>query len=530
MAGEEILIEISCLNGDVICHERFMIASDCVDLMRRAADILDVSWFRISLYSEDRELDPSTSVASLRHESALTRELKVVIHYDFDPLQSRALCFAVYQNNVDLSYHALRRRANPNTEHITRLFKDRPLQYAVRNSYAGLVTLLCEATADVGFMSLRGTALHEASFHGLLASAKALCAARADVNQKNQEGEAPLHAGVSGGHSEIIDLLCHKRADINCETNKKETPLHKIRRWLRRNTSQSLELIAHLCKSLANVNAEAEDGNTLLIDATNLENEDAVHLLLRSRANLNECRMPPLVVAAKKGHERIASTLISQKANIEIEKNNLTPYLISVFKGHFAIVRLLTSARASATKQIKERELPLWFLAQAERYLEAPGEVGCPLIEAAAHGKLALIRKFCSERADVNVMGKRGITPLLEAVRHGHVETCDFLCQQKASCDVRSVETPLFTASWFGFSSIALCLVNARAILDDSDGKRSLRIASTAGHCEVVRILLLAGAEPLETDIGAALSCGHKEVSSTLQSYQLTSVSSCAIM
>ncbi|KAL3919094.1 MAG: hypothetical protein SGPRY_005758 [Prymnesium sp.] len=58
-------------------------------------------------------------------------------------------------------------------------------------------------------------ALSDAALRGELAEVERLLEANANVNEKNINGESPLHCAAYNGHHEVVDRLIQANANLN---------------------------------------------------------------------------------------------------------------------------------------------------------------------------------------------------------------------------------------------------------------------------------------------------------------------------
>ena len=95
-----------------------------------------------------------------------------------------------------------------------------------------------------------------------------LIANGADVNQKSDDGQSPLHIAVRGGNDRLVELLIANGADVNAKDFEDYTPLHNAA-WNGR-----LGVVEVLVSNGADINASAYDGRTPYRCATRKNHQD----------------------------------------------------------------------------------------------------------------------------------------------------------------------------------------------------------------------------------------------------------------
>jgi ankyrin repeat protein len=129
-----------------------------------------------------------------------------------------------------------------------------------------------------------------------------------------------------------------------------------------------------------------------------------------------------------------------------------------------------------------------------------------PLAGAAHHGHLGVVGLLIERSAIINATGFRGYTALQYAAGGGHEEMLALLLRAGAHAVTRDEYgiTPLMLASGNGHLGVVKMLVQHMPGqgLDERStcGLTALHYAAFWGHEEVVRFLLLAGADPTITD------------------------------
>jgi ankyrin repeat protein len=100
--------------------------------------------------------------------------------------------------------------------------------------------------------------IHDAAYEGNIEAVKQHLASGADVNEKAEDGVAPLHVAAQEGHNQVIELLIDNGADVNSKDGDEGTPLHMAAANGHKGIAELL-----IVKG-ADVNAKIVDGGTPL--------------------------------------------------------------------------------------------------------------------------------------------------------------------------------------------------------------------------------------------------------------------------
>ncbi|KAG8422108.1 hypothetical protein J3459_010693 [Metarhizium acridum] len=369
------------------------------------------------------------------------------------------------------------------------------------------------------------TPLSWAAEEGRAGLVKLLLLAQADVNERDQEGLTPLLRAESNCHWAVVSILIKAGADLNefSYGNKiQETDVHPLMYAAAENdevfaglliengayvgeifededfidqTALTIaskhgheEVASLLIENGAIVNDAMDDGltggpNPLVVAAEN-GHIHTVRLLIESGIDL-DCGGPALLRAVQKGHDAIASLLISEGADINfwsliIEPCGSSPLVVASENGHESLVRVLLSKGARI-------DPPCYYCRSA-------------LISALSNGQERIVELLVDKGADVNAEADKS-TPLIAASKAGHEATARLLIDNGADVNtVTNRSTPLAAASEAGHEAIVQLLINNGADVNhvgmsDYDSRTPLDIASSNGHEAVVRLLLEHGAE-----------------------------------
>ena len=216
------------------------------------------------------------------------------------------------------------------------------LMLAVFNEDLKAVKRLIKQGAPVSAQDEDGwTALHMASYEGVLEIAQCLIEAGAQVNIKNKNDNTPLHMAVSERNLEVFEALIKAGADVTLETKEGDTALHMVAGYG----------CLYLAKSLVEAGAD--------ILKKNKRGEDAYSLAAPREINdiktwireyiplklLDKEHVTALQVAASRGNLMLAQDLIKEGADL-LAKNNegQDAYQIAMKNGHIKIAKMIKEA------------------------------------------------------------------------------------------------------------------------------------------------------------------------------------------
>ena len=220
-----------------------------------------------------------------------------------------------------------------------------------------------------------------------------------------------------------------------------------------------------------------------LRQAAKTDDKDEVRRLLSSGMVDVNCieqfDLPPLHIAALKGHKEMAQILIQSGADPNLVDSSRvsqcdTPLLMAVYKRKKEMAKLLIESGADVNMY---------------------NELGyTPLHGAAEKGQKEIVKLLIENGADVNAAKyKMGITPLHKAAEEGKEEVAKLLINGGADPIAADMfgRTPLHNASLGGYKGVAQLLIKHGADIDmaDEDGRTPLHYAALCRHSEIFLLL-----------------------------------------
>lgn len=346
---------------------------------------------------------------------------------------------------------------------------------------------------------------------------------RVDVNVRSHDGSTALLWAAHWNDVETADLLIGAGADVNAANDLRVTPLSVAC------INGSAALVDRLLKAGANPNTAIATGETPIMTCAGAGSADAVRLLIARGADV-KAKEPTesqtaLMWAAAEGHPDVVKILIESGADLQARTSKgFTALHFAARRGDFASTRLLLAAGVDVNirSQVGSRES-----ASSPEDGAAPG---------ATPGARGGARRVGGPSYEASVSD--GSTPLLVATVRAQVPLALFLLEQGADPNVLDAGfTPLHWAvgTWesgeanpvFGFTDAMSGLPDRPAKLQlvkallarganpnlpmtrrppsfagghtDVVGATPFLLASAAADIEMMRLLLAAGADPMQT-------------------------------
>ncbi|KAJ8705467.1 hypothetical protein PYW08_012513 [Mythimna loreyi] len=338
----------------------------------------------------------------------------------------------------------------------------------------------------------------------------------ARVNEKNKDGQTPLHVATEHAHLDAMDLLLRHGAKVNACDGRGSSALSVA---ARRDSAAACRLLL-ACGADTTVDslypqpddACANAAALRLLEAARTGDVENARSILDARPRLVNCRdvdgrhSTPLHFAAGYNRLPLAQLLLQRGADVHAkDKGGLVPLHNACSYGHYELTELLVSAGAGVNAA------DLWRFT--------------PLHEAAAKGKADIVRLLLKHGADPTRRNRDGLTPL-QLVRAGDSDTADALRGDAALLDAAKRgdlararklitpqnvncrdshgrnSTPLHLAAGYNNLEVAEALLEAGAAVSarDKGGLVPLHNAASYGHVELAALLLRAGTPPNAAD------------------------------
>jgi len=373
--------------------------------------------------------------------------------------------------------------------------------------------------------------IHEAAADGDLERVKALIAAGADINAKDQEGYMPLHAAAQSGHTAVAKFLVVAGADLEAKADDHSfTPLH-VATKAGHTTLVELLIAEGADANAKDVSAKAPlfqavlSGSTDLVelfiakgndvnaksdyyDWTPLQwaNKEIAGILLDKGANIearNKWGQTAMHKAVDKRSPELIKLLLQSGANIDSrDYADSTPLHHAIRRGHLDMVELLLANGAASWRRRIGLNLAGVGMVQDRKeivkFLVGKGFEHSAVHVTAFGGDLDEIKNYLSAGGDINALDPSRLTMLVCAIRGRQTAVAEFLINKGADINLKGNRgaSPLAWAA-DGRPEIARMLLDKGADVTISDdlGCTALHSAVALGHKDIVETLITKGAD-----------------------------------
>jgi ankyrin repeat protein len=335
----------------------------------------------------------------------------------------------------------------------------------------------------------------------------------------------PLTLAAECGHLGLVKLFIQRGAKVRKIGPLNETALH----WAAYGGHEGT--VAFLISKGASTEWRDDEGRMPILWACEKGHVGAVRVLLEhmGEEGLEETDYDGytgLHWAALEGHEELVTFLIGEGAQPDVaDKTGLLPIMSASERGHLGVVQLLVQHMGDEVLQARDadartvlhfaaywgREKVVAFLLGKGAQANSRDRLGkIPLMWACERGQMGVVRMLLQHMGaqGLREAAKTGWMALHWAVHGGQEEVVAFLIGEGAGVNSRDLHgfVPLMVAAVHGHLGVVKMLlrhVEAEALQERGwDGMTALHLAAYKDHPEVVRLLLLAGADPTVVDDG----------------------------
>jgi ankyrin repeat protein len=347
------------------------------------------------------------------------------------------------------------RFSDPNVVIRLELMGDRPLQTSEAGYYLTPLTI--------------AAAQNHSNIVKLLLQYGAALDVMSPEERKNYRGESALSAALRKKHAVIVDILL--QADDNPYAQGK---MHEV------NNLQ--------------VDRQNRIGTPSFCNASQSRQDEASKKPLQYTPSRivdlpDKNGWSPLLIASRKGCDKIVNMLLHHGADVNFQCDSLTPssgekyilsplYIASACR-HVSIVNTLLQ-HGARVDTINERSLS-------------------PLAAASTQGCIEIVDVLLQYGVVIDPPIGCHYFPLYSASKNGHVEIAILLLQKGADPNlfVKGGSPPLYHAAWNGQVQLVDTLLHHGAHVNPSDDSRESPLygACKGGHFDIARMLLERGAE-----------------------------------
>ena len=370
------------------------------------------------------------------------------------------------------------------------------LHIASSHSARKIVQWLLEQNASCAELDMDGSMpLTLAASEGHTFIVSMLLSRTPDISLANARGQIALHRAAEGTHGDVIQLLL----DSGCSPETKDeggcTPLLRAVMSLgtRKIPWQNLDAVRILVANGADLAAADLQGCTALHHAALLGQYETVKHLIDCGADadlLDIYGRNPLYIAAMRNDYRTVELLMNHTGpEFIFDEDNIELDILrmAVVNNFWAVVQLL-------------------LIKYPDTVTRQNGDGFTELHVAAMRGLSEVARVLMRHGADIEARTSDGLTPLHLAAMNGHVDILTILGESSRKVNVHATaaeetgQTALHMAAARGKSDVVKWLIMAGADLEMSDGlgRTALDLAVENGFDDVVEVMINSMENPAE--------------------------------
>ena len=394
-------------------------------------------------------------------------------------------------------------------------FQDRwggtPLADAVREGHSGVVRILVEGKANLGFSEVQtASQLCELSHVGDIERVRLLILAGCTVNCASYDQRTAMHVACCEGNRSIVDELIKSDADINFQDRWENTPLAEAVR------EGQYKLATGLHKMGGKLEYDDIRASGELCEYSRRGDVQRIQILLECgcEAGAQDYDLRTAMhLAASEGNVACVQEFIKHLDDISMKDRwGGTPLLDAVREGHHSVTKLLVANKAELHMEASEAAGMLCDFTQkgdidkTTQLLDAGMAVNATdydgrtaLHLACSEGNLQIVTKLVERGAELNGIDRWGGTPLSDAVREGHTKVAHFLFGKGGQLmfgEVRS-SAELCDLVRKGDLEHVTMLLECGCPIDagDYDQRTCLHLASSQGNLKMLNLMFEYGAK-----------------------------------
>ncbi|KAL2052498.1 hypothetical protein ABVK25_007370 [Lepraria finkii] len=389
---------------------------------------------------------------------------------------------------------------------------------------------------------------HETAFHFVVKSdcpaLIPLLVGHNMLNEKNGQGDTPLHCAAVSGSGAMTSALLNQGADRLKMDNDKLLPMQRAAkagndealRELLDQSADEIDLSYHntalrlavesgsdSCVRLlidrgADIDAEQSNGETAFYLAAGKGHLAVLQALAQAKCYKDKPveGLTALLRACDNGQFEVSEKLIELGCDAHaLSSEGLTSLHLAARKGHSRVLNLLINVHVDleARSNIEGQEgwtalhmavskpdlLVTQVLIEAGSCLEARNMNGnTALHEAIIAKQFEMMKLLLAQGSDVNAKGVAGVTAMHLSTALGDVELVQVLLEHEAKIDTTTKDglTPLSIAAWCGRFMVVRVLIEhgAKTGARDIHGHSALELARAGNHEDIVELLIKSGA------------------------------------
>lgn len=371
-----------------------------------------------------------------------------------DSVQDKKLIEAIEAKDLDAVKAALGNGASPDARETASKWKHTALIIALENEQHDIAVCLLDAGANI---------------HAI------------DGLQVN-----PVHYAATSGFTDIVERLLNEGIEVDIRNVWEKTPL------MHAAEKNRVDTMRFLVDRGADINAQDRDDCSILASAAAYEATQAALFLLEQGVDPNaEQTHPPLHLAADKGDVTLSKALIEAGASVQTKNfSGSTPLHVALRKGEYF------KPEDYAGQMKPYIEIAKLLLEHPDMDIEArDNSKHTPLLAAASHGNLEMIKALETKGADPHVRGDYDESMLMLAASFRRYDTVKYLVE--TGHDVNQApdkwgNTVFLKASgWARVNILELLKENgADMTVSNKKNENALMIAVKRGKEDGIRYLL----------------------------------------